>query len=46
MEVYYWKNYEQYEVDFVVKRGLNIVRLIQITYASGINDIEKRELKA
>ncbi|MGB9718731.1 MAG: ATP-binding protein [Thermoproteota archaeon] len=46
MEIYYWKNYEQYEVDFVIKKGLSIQQLIQVTYASRRMDIEKRELKA
>ncbi|MCM8803549.1 MAG: ATP-binding protein [Candidatus Omnitrophica bacterium] len=45
-EIYYWKDYQQREVDFVIKEGLNIKQLIQVTYASGKDEIEKREIKA
>jgi len=42
-EIYYWKDYQQREVDFVVKEGLRVKKLIQVTYASDKIDIEKRE---
>lgn len=45
-EIFYWKDSQQNEVDFVIKEGHVIKELIQATYASSINDIEKRELKA
>jgi len=45
-EVYYWKNSQQNEVDFVVKEGLKVKQLIQVTYAFGKDEIEKREVKA
>lgn len=45
-EIFYWRDYQQKEVDFVVKEGLDIKQLIQVTYASGKDEIEKRELKA
>ncbi|MEM0259741.1 MAG: ATP-binding protein [Thermoproteota archaeon] len=45
-EVYYWKDYQQNEVDFVIKQGLNIKQLIQVTYASSKDEIDKREIKA
>ncbi len=45
-EIYYWKDYQQREVDFVVKEGARIVECIQVTYASGKDEIEKREIKA
>jgi len=43
LEFYYWKDYQQREVDFVVKKGLNVEQLIQVTAASEKNEIEKRE---
>jgi predicted AAA+ superfamily ATPase len=44
-EIYYWKDYQQNEVDFVVKEGEKIKQLIQVTYASNKNEIETREIK-
>jgi hypothetical protein len=40
---YYWKDYQQNEVDFVIKEGANIRELIQVTYASGKDEIDRRE---
>jgi predicted AAA+ superfamily ATPase len=45
-EIYYFKDYQQNEVDFVIKEGLKIKKLIQVTYASGKDEIEEREIKA
>jgi predicted AAA+ superfamily ATPase len=44
-EIYYWKDYQQNEVDFIVKEGEKIKQLIQVTYASNKNEIETREIK-
>ena len=44
-EIYYWKDYQQNEVDFVLKEGTQIKQLIQVTYASSKNDIDEREIK-
>ncbi|MEM5879647.1 MAG: ATP-binding protein, partial [Candidatus Aenigmatarchaeota archaeon] len=44
-EIYYSKVNDK-EVDFVVKEGLKIKQLIQVTYASGKDEIEKRELES
>jgi hypothetical protein len=44
-KIYYFKDREN-EVDFVVKEGLEIKQLIQVTYASAKDEIEKREIKA
>jgi predicted AAA+ superfamily ATPase len=33
-------------VDFVVKSGLDIKQLIQVTYANNRDEIEKREIRA
>jgi len=34
------------EIDFVIKEGLNIKQLIQVTYASSKDEINQREIKA
>ena len=47
-EVFYWKEYgksEGREVDFVIKEGLKVKQLIQVTYASGRDEIDKREIR-
>ncbi|MEM2247547.1 MAG: DUF4143 domain-containing protein, partial [Thermoproteota archaeon] len=46
IEAFYWKDYQQNEVDFVLKDGLKIKQLMQVTYASGRDEIEKREIRA
>lgn len=45
-EVYYWKDYQQREVDFVLKEGDKVNELVQVSYASGENDINEREVTA
>jgi len=44
--IFYWKDYQQNEVDFVIKDRLKIDQLIQVTYDSGKDEIEKREINA
>jgi len=46
MEIFYWKDYQQREVDFVIKEGLKIKQLIQVSYVSDKNEINEREIKA
>ncbi len=46
LSIYYWKDYQQHEVDFVIKEELNIKQLIQVTYSSSLDEIEKRELRS
>ncbi len=46
MEVYYWKDHQQNEVDFLVKKSSNIEQLIQVTYADSREGIREREIKA
>lgn len=41
----YWKNHAQKEVDFVLRRGIKVLKLIQVTYASDKNGINEREVK-
>ncbi len=45
-EIYYWRDYSGKEVDFVIKEGVQVKQLIQVTYASSLDEIEKRELKS
>ncbi|MBU3924350.1 ATP-binding protein [Patescibacteria group bacterium] len=46
LEVFYWKNREQQEVDFVIKKNIKISQLIQVCY--DVNDlaVQKREIRA
>ncbi|MFQ6063575.1 MAG: ATP-binding protein [Methanosarcinales archaeon] len=46
LEIYYWRDYSGKEVDFIVKNGLKVKQLIQVTYASSKDAIERRELSA
>ncbi|MHA1756035.1 MAG: ATP-binding protein [Promethearchaeota archaeon] len=45
-EIYYFKDNQGREVDFLIKEGENIKQLIQVTYASDKDDIEKREINS
>lgn len=45
-EVYYWKDSQQNELDFVIKEGPRVNLLIQVTYASGKDEVERREIKS
>jgi len=46
LEIFYWKDRQQNEVDFVLKEGQKIKQLIQVTYANGRDEIERREIRA
>ncbi|HJX50172.1 MAG TPA: ATP-binding protein, partial [Candidatus Nanoarchaeia archaeon] len=46
INLYYWKNPQQEEVDFVVKEGIKIKQLIQVCYNLENNDTESREIRA
>lgn len=45
MGLFYFRNYAQNEVDFVVARGKSPEQLIQVTYASEIKGVKEREMK-
>jgi len=45
MEIYYFKA-RNYEVDFVVKDGLRVEQLIQVTYANDFDEVDAREWRA
>jgi len=45
LETFYWRDYQGNEVDFVVKEGLKVKQLIQVTYANDRDEIREREIK-
>ena len=45
-EIFYFKDYQQNEVDFLIKEGHTVSELIQVTYASAFDEIEKREYRS
>jgi len=46
LEIYYWRNNQKGEVDFILKEGVRIQELIQVTYARERDEIDKREIKS
>jgi len=46
MEIYYWRDYQEREIDFVIRRKKIVDTLIQVTYASDNNEIDAREIKS
>ena len=46
INVYYWKNQQQEEVDFVVKEGIKIKQLIQVCFNVKDLDTRNREIRA
>ena len=45
-QIYYWKDYRQNEVDFVIKNDKKITELIQVTYASNRKEIREKEIES
>lgn len=45
-DIYYWKNVEKEEVDFVLKEDIKVKQLIQVCYDLSDVDTKKREVKA
>lgn len=45
-EIYYWKNPQQEEVDFVVKEGVKIKQLIQVCFNIENSETKNRELRS
>ena len=43
--LYYWKDYYNHEVDFVINDNDKVDELIQVTYSSSYGSIEKREVE-
>lgn len=46
LNVYYWKNQQQEEVDFLVKKELKVTELIQVCYDISNPDTKKREIRS
>ncbi|MEK6846226.1 MAG: DUF4143 domain-containing protein, partial [Nanoarchaeota archaeon] len=45
-EIYYWKDAQQEEVDFVVREGKNVSQLIQVCYDLRDESTRSREIRA
>ncbi len=45
-QIYFWKDSQQKEVDFVVKEGTKVSKLIQVCYAWDDHNIREREIRA
>jgi predicted AAA+ superfamily ATPase len=43
-EIYYFKKNNEYEIDFLIKEGINIKQLIQVSYINSENDLKDPEL--
>ncbi|MFH1682281.1 MAG: ATP-binding protein [Candidatus Woesearchaeota archaeon] len=46
LEIYYWKNQQQEEVDFLVREGLKVRQLIQVCCDLSREETKQRELRA
>jgi uncharacterized protein len=46
IELYYWRNQQGEEVDFVIKKGIKIVELIQACYSLDNEKTREREVRA
>ncbi|MCD4846122.1 MAG: DUF4143 domain-containing protein [Methanosarcinales archaeon] len=46
IEIYYWKDYQQREVDFVVKEGLDVIQLIQVCHGITSMETKEREIRS
>ncbi|MCX6719171.1 MAG: ATP-binding protein [Candidatus Taylorbacteria bacterium] len=45
-ELFYYRTRNDREIDFVLKRGYEVVELMQVSYESTSQDVEEREVKA
>jgi len=45
-EIFYWRNLQKEEVDFVLKYGLRVKQLVQVCYDINDYDTKKREIRA
>ncbi|MEK6915785.1 MAG: ATP-binding protein [Nanoarchaeota archaeon] len=46
IKLFYWKNVQQEEVDFVIQEGNNVSELMQVCYDLKDNETKKREIRA
>lgn len=45
-DIYYWKNPQHEEVDFVIKKGINVKQLLQVCLDIENVEVKKREVRA
>jgi hypothetical protein len=45
-EICYWKDHQQREVDFVVRKGRSVLRLIQVSYSVADDKTKARKVRA
>ena len=45
-EINYWKGYNNKEIDFVIHKGMKVLKLINVTFSSSIEDIKEREINS
>ncbi len=46
IKLFYWQNQQKQEVDFVIKKGLKVNKLIQVCYNINNPNTKKREIRA
>ncbi|MEK7672018.1 MAG: ATP-binding protein, partial [Bacteroidota bacterium] len=46
LEIYYWKDHQQREVDFVVKNGKKVAQLLQVCYDPSDTATREREVRS
>ena len=46
IEIYYWKDYFQNEVDFILKQSTKIIKLFQVSYVSRKEELNEREINS
>jgi hypothetical protein len=46
IEIYYFKDYQQHEVDFLIRENNIIKELIQVSYINNIDEIDRREIRS
>jgi len=46
LEIFYWKNHQQQEVDFLVKKGKKVDTLIQVSNISNEDEVAEREISS
>ena len=44
--VYYWKDYQNHEVDFVVRREEKVENIIQVSFVSSREEVKPREMRS
>jgi len=46
MEIYYWKDFMEREVDFLIRKGINVSQLIQVCYDIANPQTKEREIRS